>query len=517
MSLLLDALKKAADDKQKAADKAEAESRTFEQDKAELTSPAEKLEEPEIETAVSSATEVPRTTGEPHATNESALSVDELSLDVDALDPVDNAFDETARDLAGNEINESDGALALDDMALEDMAVEDQAEDIITENHSADVDGASEETVAGHSEVEQRYTNTDTEPLRSDSHSQEDAEVNENSNYEVSDEALAMLINKTKREVKFGRRLIIGSGLAATILIMISGGVFYYLDTQAEIADLERKHRLTMLAMQAKISGEKDPDNIDVIRNLVSDAQLEEKVEYVKKQMADKNRASQKNNKAAAVVASKLTQTKTKKDNALLSIQKTNSTDPIEEKLDTAWVAYDAGDYDTAKENYLAVLDKEKDNRDALLGMGAISIAEKNSVKAGEYYLALLEQDPRDPLATAALSSLHFDDTSREQHEEHLLGLLQKAPQSASLNFALGNVYAQQKKWKAAQQSYFSAWQHDADNANYLYNLAVSMDQLGKHQQAVTFYESSLQKANNKQISFSRESVQKRINELSEL
>ena len=511
MSLLLDALKKAADDKQKNADKADAESRISEHDKSELASSVEKLEEPQIEAAVSSATEVPEASDEHQATDEGALSLEGLSLDVDALDPVGRANDETARDLAGNEISKSDGGLALDEMALEDMAVEDTAE-----QHSADIDRESEQAISGRSGVEQRYANTDSEPLNSDDHAvNEDAEANRDNNYEVSDEALAMLINKTKREVKFGRRLIISSALTVTILIMISGGVFYYMDTQAEIADLERKHRISMQAMQARVSGEKDPDNIDVIRNLVSDAQLEEKVEYVKKKMADKNRASQKNNKAA--VASTLTQTKTKKDNALLSIQKTNRTDPIEEKLDAAWVAYDAGDYSAAKENYLAVLDKEKDNRDALLGMGAISIAEKDSVKAGEYYLALLEQDPRDPIATAALSSLHFDDTSREQHEEHLLGLLQKAPKSAPLNFALGNVYAQQKKWKSAQQSYFSAWQHDADNANYLYNLAVSMDQLGKHQQAITFYQNSLQKANNKQISFSRESVQKRINELSEL
>jgi thioredoxin-like negative regulator of GroEL len=509
MSLLLDALKKAADDKQKAADKAGAQSRTSEQDKAELTSPAEKLENAEIESTVASAAEDPR------PSDDGELSLDELSLDTDVLDAVDNAFDERARDLAGNEIIESNGGLALEDMAVDDIAVE---------KHNEGVDDESEETFSGHSGDEQRLPGNDSEPLHADSHAgheeaaadkEADKEAVSEDSYEVSGEALAMLINKTNREVRFGRRLIVSSALTATFLIMISGGVFYYLDTQAEIADLERKHRISMQAMQAKISGEKDPDNIDVIRNLVSDAELEEKVEYVKKQMADKNRASQKNNKAA--VASKSVQTKTRKNNEQLSIQKTNRTDPIEEKLDAAWVAYDAGDYSAAKENYQAVLDKEKNNRDALLGMGAIAIVENDSGKAGEYYLALLEQDPRDPIATAALSSLHFDDTSREQHEDHLLGLLQKAPQSAPLNFALGNVYAQQEKWKAAQQYYFSAWQHDADNANYLYNLAVSMDQLGKRQQAITFYESSLQKANNKQISFSRESVQKRINELSEL
>jgi len=43
------------------------------------------------------------------------------------------------------------------------------------------------------------------------------------------------------------------------------------------------------------------------------------------------------------------------------------------------------------------------------------------------------------------------------------------------------------------------------------------MDQLGKQQQAVDFYKDSLNKSKNKQVSFSREAVQKRITELSEL
>ena len=58
---------------------------------------------------------------------------------------------------------------------------------------------------------------------------------------------------------------------------------------------------------------------------------------------------------------------------------------------------------------------------------------------------------------------------------------------------------------------------HGKENADYIFNLAVSLDQLNKQQQAINYYRESLLKAENKQVSFSREAVQKRINELARL
>ena len=94
--------------------------------------------------------------------------------------------------------------------------------------------------------------------------------------------------------------------------------------------------------------------------------------------------------------------------------------------------------------------------------------------------------------------------------------MLESNPKAAHLNFSLGNIYAQKGEWKAAQQSYFNAWQQDNENADYLFNLAVSMDQLSKQELAIKFYKNSLLKSDNKQVSFSREAVKKRISELSE-
>mgnify|MGYP000730053091 FL=1 len=94
--------------------------------------------------------------------------------------------------------------------------------------------------------------------------------------------------------------------------------------------------------------------------------------------------------------------------------------------------------------------------------------------------------------------------------------MLQKNPQSSPLNFATGNFYARRGQWQDAQKHYFVAWENDADNADYLFNLAVSMDQLNKPEQALGLYRDSLIRAGDRQVSFSREAVRKRIAALSE-
>jgi len=446
MSLLLDALKKAADDKQKVA-----------KDNAINSAPDDLAIQDSDERKVFAATE------------NIVESISESDL-----------FESNGESPAEDELS-----LVLDDL-----------DELVADENG--VSEAVDESMPVAAKPVESAAEADTETAREN-------------RYQVSDEALSLLISKTNREVKLGKRLAVISSLVIASLIMLSGGAYYYQVTQDDIASLERKHRLTLQAMKAKISGEKDPDNVEVIRNLVSDTALEEKVEFVKKQIAEKNKLKQ------ADAVNTVAKQKDKKSAAVLSIQKTNKTDPVEEKLDAAWLAYDAGNYADAKRNYEEVLTKEKNNRDALLGLGAIAIRENDNAKASEYYLALLEQDPRDPIATAALSSLHYDDTALELHEKHLLSILEKSPDAAPLIFALGNVYAQQEKWKAAQQAYFDAWQQDSGNANYLFNLAVSMDQLGKHEQATEFYKRCLQQSTNDQTSFSREAVTKRINELSGL
>jgi len=332
--------------------------------------------------------------------------------------------------------------------------------------------------------------------------------------YTVSDEALSMLIYKTNRDVRQSKRWVIISVLLASLVILISGGVYYYLDAQAEIVSLERKHQIAMHSMELKTRKEKIPEKSRIIRNLVGETGLDDKVQYAKKHLAAEKRSKQSRPRSA--VTSK-NGGKVGAVAAAISFQKNKKTDPVAEKLEQAWLAYEAASYKQAKRLYKEVIGIEKNNRDALLGLGAIAVIEKNNNAARSIYFTLLKSDPRDPLAISALAGLRHNVDATESDEKYLLTTLQKNPDDAHLNFALGNVYAQQAKWKLAQQAYFNAWQSDTENANYLFNLGVSMDQLGKHKQAIEFYQNCLNASRNKQVAFSREAVQKRIAELSGL
>jgi tetratricopeptide (TPR) repeat protein len=329
----------------------------------------------------------------------------------------------------------------------------------------------------------------------------------------VSDDALSMLINKTNREVKKGKVIFLAGVFIASLLITVSGGIYYYMDMESEIESLERKHSISLQAMRSKTSKEQTPDKSEIIRNLVSDSELEEKVKYAKEQMAN-----EKPKNVGQAIEARPKKTKVNKANErVFSIEKVSTADVVGEKLDQAWYAYESARYSDAEKMYNDVLVIEDSNRDALLGLGAIAVIEQNHVKAREIYLSLLDLDPRDPIATAGLAGLHTSKKSLDTDKDYLISMLDKNPDAHHLNFALGNVYAQLDKWVEAQKYYFNAWQQDGDNPDYIFNLAVSMDQLSKEQQAVNFYKDSLVKAANKQVSFSREEVKKRIEELTRL
>lgn len=450
MSLLLDALKKAAEDKQKVSqtglpEPAAADDIPFEASQAtDLTNDSDKITSAAGETAVSEATE-------------------EFTLDA-----IESDITETG----------------------EEFAVAEDRAPASKENEFRD---------------ETKQVTTEQKGDRKDSNA---------AAYTVSDEALSMLISKTNREVKLSKRLVLASVLLASLVVLVSGGVYYYLDMQAEIANLERKHKIAMQSMRSKTSNENTPEKSEIIRKLTGESDLDDKVQYAKQHMVKEKSSQNVKPQSAAALKDK---SKTATASSAVSFQKTKTTDPVTEKLEAAWAAYDAAEYNQAKKLYKDVLNSEGNNRDALLGLGAIAVIERNDAVARSVYSLLLKQDPRDPIAITALASLRNNQTATDADERYLLNMLQNSPDDTHLNFALGNIYAQQNKWKLAQQSYFNAWQHDNENADYVFNLAVSMDQLGKQKQAIDLYRDCLRKAGNKQVSFARETVQKRITELSGL
>jgi tetratricopeptide (TPR) repeat protein len=157
----------------------------------------------------------------------------------------------------------------------------------------------------------------------------------------------------------------------------------------------------------------------------------------------------------------------------------------------SAYQALNSGSNVAAQRLYREVLQSDARNVDALLGMAAIAARQGRDMDAAGWYGKVLEVEPRNPIAQSALIGT-LTQADPVSGESRVKSLLAQQPESADLYAALGNLYAEQNQWPSAQQAFFQAHHFDPDNANYAYNLAISLDQLGKSQLALQFYKETL-------------------------
>lgn len=157
--------------------------------------------------------------------------------------------------------------------------------------------------------------------------------------------------------------------------------------------------------------------------------------------------------------------------------------------LNNAYEAYQRGDIDEAQRLYMQAAARER-SVDALLGLAAIAGMRNRDEDAARLYREVLERDPHNASAQAALLDL-LGNTDRQATESRLKMLIDRTP-SASLYQTLGNLYADQQRWSDAQIAYFEAWRLAPSNADYAFNLAVSLDRLQQAQAALGYYEKAL-------------------------
>jgi Tfp pilus assembly protein PilF len=178
--------------------------------------------------------------------------------------------------------------------------------------------------------------------------------------------------------------------------------------------------------------------------------------------------------------------------------------------------AFQAGNLGAARAAYERLLVTEPWNRDALHGLAAIAQRESRTSDTEALYARILEADPRDAQAQAGLLGIRVQRGQGDPvaMESRIKSLLASQPDSAALQFALGNLYARQNRWSEAQQCYFQALAGDAGNPDYLFNLAVSLDQLHQAKLAGQYYAQALAAAENRPAAFDRRQTVDRLNEL---
>jgi len=188
------------------------------------------------------------------------------------------------------------------------------------------------------------------------------------------------------------------------------------------------------------------------------------------------------------------------------TLRKNKVIQSINQALSTGYDAFQRGDDSTALRSYLNALRQEQNNRDALFGLAALALRSGNRPQAQHYYRRVLQLYPQDRHAQVGLiNSLDNHATSSESQ------LKEQAPQSAHIHFSLGHFYATQGRWAQAQSAYFNAYRYDKKQADYAYNLAVSLDQLNQPSAALAYYQRALQQIQNQAIHFNPETVRQRM------
>lgn len=200
----------------------------------------------------------------------------------------------------------------------------------------------------------------------------------------------------------------------------------------------------------------------------------------------------------------------------LIKISRSKSDDNISSLVTEAYRKYLAGNYDSAERDYRQVLERSSSNHDALSGLALLAEKKGNIHQAYSYYLDILQHYPEDSIAEASLINLqiHSDQIS---DEPTLKVLAQKHPEQAFLHYSLGNLYAGQQRWPEAQQSFFNAYNSQPSSPDYAYNLAVSLDHLDQSQAALNYYKEALVLANQAGKNFDEDIVSSRIAILSSM
>ncbi len=181
--------------------------------------------------------------------------------------------------------------------------------------------------------------------------------------------------------------------------------------------------------------------------------------------------------------------------------------------INKAYQAYNNEDMVTAKNWYLKALEIDKTHRDALLGLAAIAVNQNDPNTAFNYYQKRLSIAPNDAYANAGMISLFTDKNTSSDVESSLKTLLDQHPKSSHLHFIQGTILANKNQWHKAQSAFFNAWSLEKDNANYAFNLAVSLERIKQSKTAMNYYQIAIDQHSNAS-QFSKEIALKRLQEI---
>ncbi|MGR8946412.1 MAG: tetratricopeptide repeat protein [Gammaproteobacteria bacterium] len=201
-------------------------------------------------------------------------------------------------------------------------------------------------------------------------------------------------------------------------------------------------------------------------------------------------------------------------DTKRLTIAKSNRAEKSSQKVALAYEAYKAKNYEQARIFYEQALDIRPQDTNALNGLAALALLENDKETAHRLYSKVMKLDPRNATAKTAIFQIEGGVGNRVT-ESQLKLLLDEGGDPGAINFALGTLYARHLRWNDAQLAFFEAVRQRPNNPDYLYNLAVSLDQIGQHKAALNFYQQAIAASDDSSAGFNAALVLSRIQAIS--
>ena len=182
--------------------------------------------------------------------------------------------------------------------------------------------------------------------------------------------------------------------------------------------------------------------------------------------------------------------------------------------LSEAKQALKTGSLADAENAYRRVLAKSPGNVTAMSALANVLVQQGNTPEAHTLFVETLQKDPENLAAKTGLINLSAADPSNLSAGSELKQLLTDHPQEAYLHASLGNFHARRNEWPSAQASYFEAFALDPENPDYAFNLAIGLDQIGKPDIAINYYEKAIELLGKRPARFIKADVERRLNEL---
>lgn len=292
-------------------------------------------------------------------------------------------------------------------------------------------------------------------------------------------------------------RIMLWSLLGVVVMLMLGGGGYWYYDSMSAFLQNQTTRGMPQAEIPAEVPPPVEPAAIAESANKIPVAQKPAAAKSVPKSVA-------------VVPVPMVPATAAPAAPAPINVSRNVDQAEIFNSLQQAYRHYQNGDDARAQVLYARVLEHEENNRDALLGLAAIAVRQRDTLKAQTIYSELLALDPRDTVAQAG-----FFGVTRSldplQQEARVKQMLDQEPNAPHLLFTYATFLMQQQRWAEASRVLFSAHQSQRDNPDYAFNLAVTFDHQRQNENALTYYRIALDLAGKQTASFHAEDARRRI------